>query len=187
MSIWPTGTNQYLLNQVALSNSIRRIWVNNNQWIRALVYSILFQLGDQDAIQARLEQNADDLAALFAQFYGQSVGGRIRQNYLIYIRALTALIEAYRTNDASAIADQRQTLYEVADQFAQILSEINRYWDRATLQAVIYGLVNFTETQILRILAGDYAQSIQEYDEFMDQAYHFSDDLTFGILKQFQV
>ncbi len=187
MSIWPTGTNQYLLNQVALSNSIRRIWVNNNQWIRALIYSILFQLGDQDAIEARLEQNAGDLAALFAQFYGQGVGNRIRQNYLIYIHALTALIEAYRNNDSSAIADQRQTLYEVSDQFAQILSEINRYWDRATLQAVIYELVNFTETQILRILAGDYAQSIQEYDEFMDQAYHFSDDLTFGILKQFQV
>ncbi len=187
MSMWQTGRTQYLLNQVALSNSIRRLWVNNNQWIRALIFSILYGIGDQQAIEERLRQNAEEFATLFAQFYGQETANRIRENYVRYVQALTRMIEAYRDNDISTIATQREVLYQVADELAQIYSEINRYWDRATLQILIYELVNFTENQIMRTVGGDFAQSIQEYDEFMEQGYRLSDELTSGILRQFQV
>ena len=187
MSMFQTGTTQYLLNQVALSNSMRSIWVNNNQWIRELIFSILFDIGDRDAIEARLRQNAEDFSAIFTQFYGQEIGARIRQNYLSYIQGISALLEAFRNNDPSGIANQRRILYDAADQLAQTLSEINRYWDRATLQAQIHELVNFAENEILRITGGDYAESIREYDEWMEQTYHFADDLASGILRQFHI
>ena len=187
MSMWQTGRTQYLLNQVALSNSIRRLWVNNNQWIRALIFSILYGIGDQQAIEERLRQNAEEFATLFAQFYGQDSANRVRENYVRYVQALARTIEAYRDNDVSVIATQREVLNQIADELAQLYSDINRYLDRATVQAFLYELVDLTESQIMRILGGDFAQSIQEYDEFMEQSYRISDELTAGILRQFQV
>lgn len=187
MSMWQTGRTQYLLNQVALSNSLRRVWVNNNQWIRALLYSILYGIGDQQAIEQRLAQNADDFANVFTQFYGQETGNRIRDNYVMYVQNLARLIEAYRDNDVSVIATQRETLGQVADDLARLLSEINRYWDLPTLQVLIQELVDRTENQIMKIVSGDFSQSIQEHDEFMEQGYRLSDELTTGILRQFQV
>lgn len=187
MSMWQTARTQYLLNQVALSNSIRRIMVSNNQWIRALIFSILYGRVDQQAIEQRLVQNANELGMLFAQFYGQETGNRVRDNYLTYLQNLGKMIEAYRDNDLSAVATQRKRLNQNANSFAQLLSGINRYWDLAALEALIAELVNLAESQILRIMSGEFTQSIQEYDEFMNQAYRLSDELTTGMLRQFQV
>ncbi len=187
MSMWQTSRTQYLLNQVALSNSIRRLWVDNNQWVRALIYSIIYGIGDQQAIEERLRQNGEEFATLFSQFYGQEVGNRIRNNYVRYVQALVRMIEAYRDNDVSTIATQREVLNQIAAELAQLYSEINRYWDLATLQTLIYELVDLTENQIMRTVSGDFSRSIQEYDEFMEQAYRVSDELTYGILRQFQV
>lgn len=187
MSMWQTGKTQYLLNQVALSNSVRRLWVNHNIWLRALMFSIIYGIGDREAVEERLRQNADEFTTLFAQFYGQDTGNRIRENYLRHVQNVARLIEAYRDNDVSAITDARTDLYQTGDALAQIYSEINRFWDRATLQAYIDELINLTENQIARIVNGDFSQSIQEYDQFMEQGYRLSDELTFGMLKQFQV
>ncbi|HWR22254.1 MAG TPA: hypothetical protein VN366_02155 [Feifaniaceae bacterium] len=187
MSTWQTSTTQYLLNQVALSNSIRRLWVNNNQWIRALTYSILYGIGDRQAIEQRLAQNAEDFSTLFTQFYGQDVGNRVRANYNSYIQSLARMIEAYRDNDLSAVASRREELNRISDDLAQIFARINRYWDLATIQALIRELMDLTQSQIIRIMSGEFSQSIQDYDQAMEQAYRVSDELTTGILKQFQV
>lgn len=178
---------QYLLNQVALSNSIRRLWVDNNLWMRSLIYSILFDLGDREVIQAQLRKNADAFAGLFAQFYGQQTGQRVRTLFLNYMQSAEAMIQAYKDNDLPAVAVQNQNLYRFADDLSQLYADINRYWDKMTLQAMLYELINLTEYEIMHIRAGEFSQSAGNYDEIMNQAYRLSDELTYGMLRQFQV
>lgn len=175
------------LNQVELSNTIRRLWVDNNQWLRALVYSVFFNIGDRDAIEVRLNQVAEEFAQLFSRYYGPEAGDKIRDNYLMYIQALEGMLQAYRRNDSTAVLAYREQLYLAADELAQLYAQLNRYWDKATLQVMLYTLINDTESELAYIGAGDFPQEVAAHDRLMDQAYRLSDELTTGITRQFRV
>lgn len=187
MAFSPSSHSQYLLNQVALSNSIRRLWVDNNQWTRALIFSILYNQGDRDELISRLRQNADDFATIFAQFYSQQTADQIRRFINNGLDGTIRMIEAYKANDAQAIRSAREYLYANANDIATYLSRINRYWDMPTLQVMLYEIINLIEYETMLIRDGAFEESIKQHDELMNQAYKLSDELTYGILKQFQV
>ena len=187
MSVGQSSMGQFLLNQVALSNAIRRLWVDSNMWVRSLIFSILFDIGDRDVIQAQLRKNADAFATLFEQFYGQQTGQRVRTLFLNYMQSVEAMIQAYKDNDLPAVAVQNENLYRFADDLSQLFANINRYLDKMTLQAMLYELINLTEYEIMHIHTGEFEQSAENYDEIMNQAYRVSDELTYGVLRHFQV
>ncbi len=176
-----------ILNQIAVSNDIRRLWVDNAQWIRALIYSVFYDIGDQNAILARLNKTADDFATLFAQYYGEDTGRQVRDNYMEYVREVAEMIRAYRDGNQALVSDEREALYDTADELAALYGRVNRFWDEATMQMLLYALANATENEIGSIASGDYAREIAVHDEFMEQSYHLSDELTLGILRQFRL
>lgn len=188
--MWQPNPIRYLPAQVELSNTIRRILIDHTRWVRTLVSRIIFHIGGQagrKAVEERLEQISGRLADLFAEYYGEEFGNKVQETYHNYINHVTQMIEAYRDNNLVSAAEHRRILYGIADEFAQLATHINRYWDFATMQIVIRDLVNTTEAQILSIISADFEQDAEAYDNFMDQAYRLADELTYGILRQFQV
>ena len=174
-----------LLNQIELSNTVRKLWVDNSQWVRALIYSIFLNIGNRSAIEARLNRVAEEFGTLFSRYYGEETGNKVRANYLRYVLALETMLEAYRDNNVPVILEQRDQLYKTSDELAQLLAHVNRYWDLATLQVLLYELVNDTENEIAHIGTSDFAQEIQAHDQLVDQGYRVADELTSGILRQF--
>ena len=188
--MWRPNPIRYLPAQVELSNTIRKILMDHSRWVRTLVARTIFNIGGQagrDAAEERLEQISSRLAVLFADYYGEDFGKEVQDTYRNYITHIGLMIEAYRDNNMDVVAQQRNILYGIADEFANLASHINRYWDFATMQILIRELVNTTEEQIKSIIHGDYMQDAQAYDNFMDQAYRLADELTYGMLEQFQV
>ena len=172
---------------VEISNIIREFWSDTNRWIVAYIGSVLFGTPDREAIKKRLLSSAVDYSSLLGMYYGEDVVGRLSANYLRYIRNLETLIEAYRDNNPALIEQQRNILYGIGDELVSVFSGINIYWDRAILQAMIYQIINSTEQQIVDIISGDYEQWIEDNDLFMRQIYQLSDEITYGILRQFPV
>lgn len=181
----PTPTEPFLPIRVRLANSIREFWTDTNTWIIALIRSILYGIPDREEIMDHLVKNAEEYASLLRQYYGEDVVGRLRGNYLRYIRNLEILIDAYKANNTVLIEQQRQILYGIGDELARILSGINKYWDMSLLQTMIFQIIHSTEQQIFDIIAGNYGKWIEDYEIFMKQVYRLSDEITYGILRQF--
>lgn len=185
---FPTNSqSQYLLNQVALSNAIRRLWVDNNQWTRALIQSVLYEQGNQDELLDRIRENADDFSTLFGQFYGEDAGRQVEKYINNDLDGTLRLITAYKADDAQAIRSAREYLYANMSDFSRYLARINRYLDMATLEVMLYELINLAEYEIILIRDREFAKSIDQHDELMNQGYKLADELSYGILKQFQV
>ncbi len=176
-----------VLNQIAVSNNIRRLWVDNAQWIRSLIYSVFYNIGDQDAILARLNKTADEFGTLFAQYYGEETGRKVRDQYKDYVREVAEMIRAYREGNEPLISDEREALYTTADQLAALFARVNRFWDEPTMQMLLYTLANATENEIQSVASGDYLREIEVHDQFMEESYHLSDETTLGILRQFRL
>lgn len=174
------------LNSTAISNAIRKLEVDNISWMTALTYTILYGppagVGD---MRLRLIRNAEDFGRFFGGFYGQEVGGQVQDIMERYLDGMVALIEAYRDESLNAIQSRRDTLYDIADELAQLLSSVNPYWEKRSAQAVLYKIIYNNEEEILRIKNRDYVKSIQSHDELQRLLYEFSDELAAGIMKQF--
>jgi hypothetical protein len=179
--------HMFLLNQAALSNALRRVWVDYISWTTALIYTILFGTHDQSAIEARLKQNARDYADIFAQFYGDEAGTKLRALFEQYQEEITYLIQSHKENDISGVASHRQALYAIADQVALMLSRLNPYWDQASIQIGLYEITNLYEEEIVHILQQEFGESIEAYDELLAQSYRISDELLLGIQQQFRL
>ncbi len=178
---------RFLPMQVELSNSIRRSWMDLARYLRSLILSYTLNLGNQAAIEERLKGIATGAQTQFSQFYGPQVGDRIKQIYLDYFHSVHELIKAYLANNQEDIRLYRELMYGNADEVSQLLASVNRYWDRATLQAMLYVLVNDTEKQIANLVSGNYVQDVESYDEYVDEIYRISDELTYGLFQQFRI
>ena len=177
---------QFLPNQVEISNSIRSLFVDIARWLRNLILSEQLGLPNKDAIKNRLDQAAYEESVVFSRFYGQEAGDKVRQIHMNYFENVLGMIEAFQNNDLEDVEQHRAALYRGADELSELFARLNRYWDYATLQALQYVLVDDTVKQIQTLVSGDYENDILAYDEFINQAYAIADVLTYGILKQFQ-
>ena len=176
---------RFLPSQVEISNTIRSLFVDNARWLRNMILSEVLNLPNKDAIKERLDQVAYDASVLFSRFYGQEEATRAQQIYLDYFDNVHDLIEAYLKNDITDIEQHRANLYQDVDEFSQLLSRVNRYWDYETLRTLFYIMVNDTINQIENIVRQEFQNDIAAYDQFFNQIYRVSDELTYGILKQF--
>ncbi len=173
------------LSQAALSNALRRVWVDYVSWMTALIYTIMFDTHDEDAIEVRLRQNAEDYAGIFAQFYGDAVGEKLRALFVQFQEEMAFLIQEYKANDITAISDHRQALYALGKELGRVLSQLNPYWDKASLEVGLYEIINQFEDEIVHIIKQEFEQSIQAYDRLLAQAYQTADEMTYGLQRQF--
>ena len=180
-------TSYNLLDIAALSKAVRRLWVDYATWTTALINTILFGTGDQAAIRKRINMTTDEFVSLFSQFYGKEAGAKMRALLTKYGEDLARMINAYANRDTVSISDLRQAMYALADEFSRLLSQLNPNLDRATLQIMLYEMINSTEDEIARTLAQEYEKSIVAHDAMLDQVYRIADELTFGLQRQFRL
>lgn len=187
--MWQPATMRFLPAQVELNNRIRTLLMNHNRWTRVLIGRILFNInsGAQDIVQQRLSTISGGLNDLFAQYYGKETAQRIQDLYNRYTQAVAAMAHAYRVSDTQGAAEQRILLYSTSDDLAHFAANINRFWDFAIMQTIIRELVNSTEDQIISMMTGNFIEDADQYDNFMDQAARLADELTYGMLRQFEL
>lgn len=176
-----------LPTQVELSNTIRKNGMDLARYQRDLILRYTLDLGNQAAIEERMRKIVDNTQAQFAQFYGPQVGDRIKQLFLDYFHSVQELFKAYLNNNETDIRLYRDMMYRNADEFSELFASVNRYWDKATLQTMLYVLANDTEKQIANLVSGNYAEDVEGYDEYVEEIYRLSDEFTYGLLKQFRI
>ena len=176
-----------LPSDVELSNTIRKNWINIARWTRNFILSETLNLGNRDTIVQRLLQTTNEIGGLFAQYYGPEVGDSVTTIYQDYVRNLQSMIIAYQNSDVGAIEQAREALNKNTNDLADVLSRANRYWDKPTLQILFQVLVESNENQIAGIVEGNSDREVAAYDQFIEQVYNISDELTYGIIRQFAI
>lgn len=187
--MWQPVSMRILPAQVELNNKIRKLLMKTNRWTRVMISRILYNINSdsQAIVQQRFNTISKELADLFTQYYGKETASQIQELFARYIQAVAAMAHDYRENDPQAATEQRAILYTVADDIAHKASSINRYWDFAIVQTILRELSNTIEDQMISMMTGDFAHDADKYDSFMDQAERLADELTYGMLKQFQM
>ena len=94
-------------------------------------------------------------------------------------------MQAAMAGDNSAMTDADRRWHENADQIAELLASMNPYWSEDDWSAMMYEHLELLSSNIENMLAGNYEESINEYDEIEMQALEMADMMSEGIAMQF--
>lgn len=173
------------LTEQVLSNHIRMLWEQHVYWTRMVILGIAFDLPDLDLVTDRLLRNPKDFEEALRPFYGDVIAGRFADLFTNHLTIASELVKAAKAGDSGAADDAEKRWYDNANQIANFLGSINPYWSEQEWQKMLYDHLAMTKTEAVDILTGNYADSIDIFDNIEQQALEMADLMTQGIVRQF--
>lgn len=177
----------YLLNQVELSNLLRRYWSDIIYWTRSLYISTLFDLENRPYIQRRMIRNATDIANVFRSLYGDALADRIELVLTEYYLAFFEMSNALARQDMDTANKLYQRLFEKLDELVDILGNANSNIDKEELRVLLYDFLQQSEEEASLIYSRQYQESIDQFDKIYDQAARIADYLARAIIEQIRI
>ncbi|WP_245157028.1 acetylglutamate kinase [Anaerovorax sp. IOR16] len=180
--------NRYItLRQFRLFNVLRRLWMEHVMWTRSFIISTASDLDDLEAVTKRLLRNPDDFAKLLRPLYGDKKSMEFKDLFTDHLLIAANLVNAAKAGDTKTVDEQRKKWYENADDIANLLGNMNPYWNKRIWKELLDQHLKMTENEAVQILTGQYEASIDQYDEIEKQALQMADEMAYGIINQFQI
>jgi len=170
--------------QYSLLANMRAAWEQHVYWTRMLIISIAQRLADQDDVTARLLQNPNDIANIFAKYYGRDTAAVIARLLTEHLEIGSALIIALRDGQKEKADNLKRQWYANAYKMADAFSGINPYYDREELRKMLYKHLDLTTQEVSMRLAGNYPADIKAFDLVEREALSMADFFSYGIMKQ---
>ena len=170
---------------IELINNMRLAWSQHVYWTRMLLISIAERLSDLDATTARLLQNPDDIARIFAGYYSADVAKAIAQLLTEHLQIGAQLITALRDGKTTQANALNHEWYINADKMANVFSGISPYYELDMMRDMLYRHLELTTGAVAMRLAGNYPEDIKAFDAVEQEAIAMADLFSSGIMRQF--
>ena len=181
------GKGSISKKELALRNDMRKLWEDHITWTRLAIISLTTDAPDTQATVGRLLANQDDIGDAIKPFYGTAAGEKLSRFLREHILIAADLIAAARAGDAAGVATHQARWRANADQIAVFLNAANpRSWKLREMKEMLYEHLDLTTTEVVSRLQGDWAADVAAYDAIHLQALEMADELSTGIVKQFE-
>ncbi len=168
-----------------LMNYFRMLWEQHVAWTRMAVIGLVDELPEAELILQRLLRNATDFANALAPFYGEEAAREFARLFSEHITIAGELVQAAIAGDNNAVTDADRRWRENADQIAEFLASINPYWREDDWSAMLYEHLDLLSSNVENMIAKNYEESINGYDEIEMQALEMADMMAEGLAMQF--
>ena len=163
----------------------RMLWEQHVTWTRIAIMGIVHDLPETDLILQRLLRNPKDFADALKPFFGEEAASAFADLLTGHLTIAAELVRAAKAGDNNAVADADQRWHENADQIAELLGSINTEWSTDDWSAMLYEHLDLLSADAAAMLAGNYEESINDYDNIERQALEMADIMADGIAMQF--
>jgi len=168
-----------------LVNYFRMLWEQHVTWTRIAVCAIAHDLPETEQIVQRLLRNPTDFANALLPFYGEEAAQEFSDLFTSHITIAAEIVRAAKAGDNNAVTEADQRWRENAEQIAQLLGSLNPNWNADDWSAMLNEHLNLLSSNVADMLAGNYEESINGYDDIELQALEMGDMMAEGIAEQF--
>lgn len=172
-------------DEMALNNDMRKSWMQHANWTTMFMTSLFNALPNQDAVQNRLVQTPEDIAAVFAKFYPQSTVNQLTQLLLEHTRLAGEIMAAMKAQDAQRTEQLERQWYQNAERIARFLSNANPDYSYDELLRMLTTHLDLLRQQMAADLNKEFDEGIRVFDENENHLMELADALTGGLMQQF--
>jgi hypothetical protein len=172
--------------QVAFHDAMRKLWEDHVTWTRLAIVTFAADYEGFDATAARLLQNQVDIGDAIKPFYGDAAGAQLTALLHDHITIAVEILQAAKDGDADAFEDASRRWYANANAIADFLSAANpQFWPQDMMRADMKTHLDQTLAEAADELAGEYEQSVADYEAAHLHILAMADVLSSGLIGQF--
>ena len=173
------------MSKVALRMEMRKLWEDHLVYTRNYIISALADLGDADAVAARLLKNQDEIGDAIKPFYGEEAGKKLSALLRDHIMIAAEVVKEAKLGNDAGLAKAQAKWTANADEIAGFLSGANPHWMKKDMTDMLHKHLEYTTGEVVSRLKKDWAADIGYYDKGHAHMLMFADVLTMGLEKQF--
>ena len=166
---------------VDLRQHMRMAWLNHITLVKFYLISFFENLSGQNAWKDAVYKNAEEILAIFAQYYPASAMQRFRKLFMEHLR-LTDEVAAGLKADPAFSGAAMENWYINAEEIASFLSRQTPAYNETELRKMFYDHLDMERQQMEAYLDGDYETDIEIYLRSQQNMIELADFLTSGLL-----
>ena len=166
---------------VDLRQRMRMAWHNHITLVKFYLISFFENLSSQNAWKDAVYKNAEEILAIFAQYYPASAMQRFRKLFMEHLR-LTDEVAAGLKADPAFSGAAMENWYINAEEIASFLSRQTPAYNETELRKMFYDHLDMERQQMEAYLDGDYETDIEIYLRSQQNMIELADFLTSGLL-----
>lgn len=166
---------------VDLRQRMRMAWLNHITLVKFYLISFFENLSGQNAWKDAVYKNAEEILAIFAQYYPASAMQRFRKLFMEHLR-LTDEVAAGLKADPAFSGAAMENWYINAEEIASFLSRQTPAYNETELRKMFYDHLDMERQQMEAYLDGDYVTDIEIYLRSQQNMIELSDFLASGLL-----
>lgn len=166
---------------VDLRQRMRMAWLNHITLVKFYLISFFENLSSQNAWKDAVYKNAEEILAIFAQYYPASAMQRFRKLFMEHLR-LTDEVAAGLKADPAFSGAAMENWYINAEEIASFMSRQTPAYNETELRKMFYDHLDMERQQMEAYLDGDYETDIEIYLRSQQNMIELADFLTSGLL-----
>ena len=166
---------------VDLRQRMRMAWLNHITLVKFYFISFFENLSSQNAWKDAVYKNAEEILAIFAQYYPASAMQRFRKLFMEHLR-LTDEVAAGLKADPAFSGAAMENWYINAEEITSFLSRQTPAYNETELRKMFYDHLDMERQQMEAYLDGDYVTDIEIYLRSQQNMIELADFLASGLL-----
>lgn len=166
---------------VDLRQRMRMAWLNHITLVKFYLISFFENLSSQNAWKDAVYKNAEEILAIFAQYYPASAMQRFRKLFMEHLRLTDEVVAGLKADPAFSGAAM-ENWYINAEEIASFLSRQTPAYNETELRKMFYDHLDMERQQMEAYLDGDYETDIEIYLRSQQNMIELADFLTSGLL-----
>ena len=166
---------------VDLRQRMRMAWLNHITLVKFYLISFFENLSGQNAWKDAVYKNAEEILAIFAQYYPASAMQRFRKLFMEHLRLTDEVAVGLKADPAFSGAAM-ENWYINAEEIASFLSRQTPAYNETELRKMFYDHLDMERQQMEAYLDGDYETDIEIYLRSQQNMIELADFLTSGLL-----
>ena len=173
--------------ELSIKNTAWELWRQHYFWLKELLTSILCNFYDIHFVKQRLFDNVQDFINFFIKYYGYYNSKTLESLFKNNISVTMKLMEDIKAGDTKSADADRIEWYKNADEIADFLSGVNRYWDKQEWQTLIYDHLKLIENEAINRLNKQCATLFVSNEQIDNNILKLSNYTAYGIIRQFNI
>ena len=165
-----------------LNEDMRLAWLNHVYWTRMYLMSAVADNADQQAVEERLLETADEITDVFARYLPIATTRQLRNLLTEHIEIAGQIIQALKAKNMSDYDALVKEWYRNANQMAALFASHNPYFESRETRNMLLNHLDLTRKEIEQQVNGEYEQSIDVFRDVEQQALAMADYFARGLL-----
>lgn len=165
-----------------LNEDMRLAWLNHVYWTRMYLMSAVADNAEQQAVEERLLETADEITDVFARYLPIATTRQLRNLLTEHIEIAGQIIQALKAKNMSDYDALVKEWYRNANQMAALFASHNPYFESRETRNMLLNHLDLTREEIEHQVNGEYEQSIDVFRDVEQQALAMADYFARGLL-----